>query len=356
MDFDGATKDQITRLYDLLLGNVLTDAGDGSFSCRDVQESEFYALYGGLLFLGLFLGLLFLMATVLIIYYKQISEGYEDKERFAILEKVGMSQQQVRTAIRSQVRMVFFLPLLGAIIHLAASFKMISKLMSALGLQNIPLFALCCAGTVAAFAVGYFIIYHPHRSHLLQNRPLNTPVVLFFFPNAPTAVEIHCDFSRLWGYDKETQKGGEQPVYRIYLVEDDQVIAATIGEKLTAWGFTVRCAENFSDILGEFASFQPHLVLMDITLPFYNGYHWCQEIRRVSQVPILFLSSASDNINIVMAINMGADDFIAKPFDLSVLLAKVQAALRRAYMTTRAEPLGGTQRRPVQQPGLHHGL
>lgn len=160
MDFDGATKDQITRLYDLLLGNVLTDAGDGSFSCRDVQESEFYALYGGLLFLGLFLGMLFLMATVLIIYYKQISEGYEDKERFAILEKVGMSQQQVRTAIRSQVRMVFFLPLLGAIIHLAASFKMISKLMAALGLQNIPLFALCCAGTVAAFAVGYFIIYH----------------------------------------------------------------------------------------------------------------------------------------------------------------------------------------------------
>ena len=160
MDFDGATKDQITRLYDLLLGNVLTDAGDGSFSCRDVQESEFYALYGGLLFLGLFLGLLFLMATVLIIYYKQISEGYEDKERFAILEKVGMSQQQVRTAIRSQVRMVFFLPLLGAIIHLAASFKMISKLMSALGLQNIPLFALCCVGTVVVFAVGYFIIYH----------------------------------------------------------------------------------------------------------------------------------------------------------------------------------------------------
>ena len=133
------------------------------------------------------------------------------------------------------------------------------------------------------------------------------------------------------GYDKGNTERGEQPVYRIYLVEDDQVIAATIGEKLTAWGFTVRCAENFSDILGEFASFQPHLVLMDITLPFYNGYHWCQEIRRVSQVPILFLSSASDNINIVMAINMGADDFIAKPFDLNVLLAKIQAILRRTY-------------------------
>lgn len=120
-------------------------------------------------------------------------------------------------------------------------------------------------------------------------------------------------------------------MYRIYLVEDDPVIAAAIQEHLSAWGFTVQRAENFSDILGEFAAFQPHLVLLDITLPFFNGYHWCQEIRRVSQVPILFLSSASENMNIVMAIHMGADDFIAKPFDLSVLLAKVQAALRRAY-------------------------
>lgn len=120
-------------------------------------------------------------------------------------------------------------------------------------------------------------------------------------------------------------------MYRIYLVEDDRVIAKTIADKLTAWNFTVKCTQDFSSILGEFVEFQPHLVLMDITLPFFNGYHWCQEIRRVSQVPILFLSSAAENINIVMAINMGADDFIAKPFDLSVLLAKVQAALRRAY-------------------------
>ena len=160
LDFDGVSKEEMLQLYQTLRSSVLSDTGDNTLSCRDAQEVDFYSLYGSLLFLGLVLGALFLMATVLIIYYKQISEGYEDKERFAIMEKVGMSQQQVRTAIRSQVRMVFFLPLLGAIIHLAASFKMISKLMAALGLQNIPLFALCCAGTVAAFAVGYFIIYH----------------------------------------------------------------------------------------------------------------------------------------------------------------------------------------------------
>lgn len=160
LDFDGVSKEEMLQLYQTLRSSVLSDTGDNTLSCRDAQEVDFYSLYGSLLFLGLFLGALFLMATVLIIYYKQISEGYEDKERFAIMEKVGMSQQQVRTAIRSQVRMVFFLPLLGAIIHLAASFKMISKLMAALGLQNIPLFALCCAGTVVVFAVGYFIIYH----------------------------------------------------------------------------------------------------------------------------------------------------------------------------------------------------
>lgn len=160
LDFDGVSKEEMLQLYQTLRSSVLSDAGDNTLSCRDAQEVDFYSLYGSFLFLGLFLGALFLMATVLIIYYKQISEGYEDKERFAIMEKVGMSQQQVRTAIRSQVRMVFFLPLLGAIIHLAASFKMISKLMAALGLQNIPLFALCCVGTVVVFAVGYFIIYH----------------------------------------------------------------------------------------------------------------------------------------------------------------------------------------------------
>ena len=120
-------------------------------------------------------------------------------------------------------------------------------------------------------------------------------------------------------------------MYRVFIVEDDGAIAGVIRRHLTGWGYTVRCAERFDDVLSEFAAFDPHLVLLDISLPFFNGYHWCQEIRRVSQVPILFLSSASENMNIVMAIHMGADDFIAKPFDLSVLLAKVQAALRRAY-------------------------
>lgn len=120
-------------------------------------------------------------------------------------------------------------------------------------------------------------------------------------------------------------------MYRIYLVEDDPVIAGTIAAKLESWGFAVQCAEDFAHVMEEFAAFQPHLVLMDVVLPFFNGYHWCQRIRQVSKVPILFLSSAGENVNIVMAINMGADDFIPKPFDLSVLLAKVQAALRRAY-------------------------
>lgn len=128
--------------------------------CRQDGRQDLYTMYGGLLFLGLFLGALFLMATVLIIYYKQISEGYEDKERFAILEKVGMSQAQIRASIRSQVRAVFFLPLVGAVIHLAAAFKLITKLMAALYLYNTSLFALTCLGTVVVFAVGYFIIYN----------------------------------------------------------------------------------------------------------------------------------------------------------------------------------------------------
>ena len=142
-------------------GTSSTDAGDGSFSCRDVQESEFYALYGGLLFFRAVSGgcssswLRCSSSTT-----SRFLKGTRTRRRFAILEKVGMSQQQVRTAIRSQVRMVFFLPLLGAMVHLAVAFKMITKLLAALGLQNIPLFALCCAGTVAVFAVGYFVIYH----------------------------------------------------------------------------------------------------------------------------------------------------------------------------------------------------
>ena len=110
-------------------------------------------------------------------------------------------------------------------------------------------------------------------------------------------------------------------MHRIFIVEDDAAIAAALQKHLTTWGFDVRCAEDFRNVLAECTAFDPQLVLLDITLPFYNGYHWCQELRRVSNVPVVFLSSASDNMNIVMAMNMGADDFIAKPFDLDVLTA-----------------------------------
>ena len=127
--------------------------------CRQAAAEEFYSLYGGLLFLGLFLGALFLMATVLIIYYKQISEGYEDKERYVIMQKIGMSRDEVKTSIRSQILTVFFLPLAGAIIHLAAAFKMITKLMLVLNLSNVLLFAICTIGTIVVFAFVYAIVY-----------------------------------------------------------------------------------------------------------------------------------------------------------------------------------------------------
>ena len=118
---------------------------------------------------------------------------------------------------------------------------------------------------------------------------------------------------------------------KIFIVEDDPVIASTVAEHIASWGCETRIARNFQNIVQEFVEFDPQLVLLDVGLPFYNGYHWCSEIRRFSSVPIIFVSSASDNMNIVMAINMGADDFIAKPFDLNVLTAKVQAMLRRTY-------------------------
>ena len=127
----------------------------------------------------------------------------------------------------------------------------------------------------------------------------------------------------------EKNKRGEQ--MKIFIVEDDGVIASAVSGQLSAWGYEARCALDFRNVLEEFAAFDPQLVLLDIGLPFYNGYHWCSLIRRQSRVPIIFISSASDNMNIVMAMNMGADDFIAKPFDLNVLMAKVQALLRRTY-------------------------
>lgn len=120
-------------------------------------------------------------------------------------------------------------------------------------------------------------------------------------------------------------------MYKILIAEDDRVIARTIRSHMESWGCEARCVDDFSDLLSEFAAYEPQLVLMDVSLPHYNGYYWCAEIRKLSKVPIIFLSSASDNMNIIMAMNMGGDDFIAKPFDLSVLTAKVQAMLRRTY-------------------------
>lgn len=130
-----------------------------SVESRELSRESFYELYGGFLFIGIFLGIIFLMATTLIIYYKQISEGYDDRERYQIMQKVGMSKKEVRQSIRSQVLLVFFLPLIMAVIHLAFAFKIITKLLSVLNLTNISLFFMYTVGTVAVFAVIYAIIY-----------------------------------------------------------------------------------------------------------------------------------------------------------------------------------------------------
>lgn len=118
---------------------------------------------------------------------------------------------------------------------------------------------------------------------------------------------------------------------KIMIVEDDEIISASVEKYLRNWGYYVRIIKDFEHVLREVADYNPHLVLMDISLPYFNGYYWCEEIRKVSKIPIIFVSSAADNMNIIMAVNMGADDFIAKPFELEVLLAKVQAILRRTY-------------------------
>lgn len=129
------------------------------FDGREMSRGDFYLLYGGLLFIGIYLGALFLMATVLIIYYKQISEGYDDRERFQIMQKVGMSRQEVKRSIRSQVVSVFFLPLVTAVIHITVAFPVVTKLMATLNLVNVPLFRNCTIATVAVFALFYGIVY-----------------------------------------------------------------------------------------------------------------------------------------------------------------------------------------------------
>lgn len=120
-------------------------------------------------------------------------------------------------------------------------------------------------------------------------------------------------------------------MYRLLIVEDDRGIAEGVREQAEAWDITVHIVTDFHGVMADFSRFDPHIVLLDISLPFFNGYHWCGEIRRVSNVPVIFISSAADNMNMIMAMNMGADDFIAKPFDGSVLIAKIQALLRRTY-------------------------
>lgn len=120
-------------------------------------------------------------------------------------------------------------------------------------------------------------------------------------------------------------------MYKILIVEDDETIAGGLKTHLEKWNYQAECMTDFKDVMGKFLEFEPQLVLLDIVLPFFNGFHWCQEIRKISKVPIIFLSSVNDNMNIVMAMNMGGDEFIEKPFDLNVLTAKVQALLRRAY-------------------------
>jgi len=120
-------------------------------------------------------------------------------------------------------------------------------------------------------------------------------------------------------------------MYKIFIVEDDMTIAKNLAEHLKKWNYEVEYVEDFKNVTGKFIEFAPQLVILDIVLPLFNGFYWCQEIRKISKVPIIFLSSANDNMNIVMAMNMGGDEFIEKPFDLNVVTAKVQAVLRRAY-------------------------
>lgn len=128
-------------------------------------------------------------------------------------------------------------------------------------------------------------------------------------------------------------------MYRILIVEDDRGIGEAIVRQASVWGLEAKCVTDFQNVMSQFGAFDPQLVLMDITLPFFNGYHWCSRIRQVSKVPIIFISSAADNMNIIMAVNMGADDFIAKPFDMSVLMAKINAMLRRTYDFTGISPM-----------------
>lgn len=128
-------------------------------------------------------------------------------------------------------------------------------------------------------------------------------------------------------------------MYRVYIVEDETALAEEIEKLAVSWQLQVKISKDFKNIVGEVAQYNPHIILLDIVLPFYNGFYWCGEIRKFSNVPIIFISSASDNMNMVMAMNMGADDFIPKPFDGNVLMAKIQALLRRSYDFALSSPV-----------------
>lgn len=128
-------------------------------------------------------------------------------------------------------------------------------------------------------------------------------------------------------------------MYKMLIVEDDSTIADEVAAQIAPWGIEAKKADDLRNVMQVFAKFQPHIVLLDISLPFFNGYHWCEQIRAVSKVPVIFISSASDNMNIVMAMNLGADDFVSKPFDMNVLTAKVRALLRRTYDFGASVPL-----------------
>ena len=128
-------------------------------------------------------------------------------------------------------------------------------------------------------------------------------------------------------------------MYKMLIVEDDPTIADEVAAQIEPWGIKAKKADGLRNVMQVFAKFQPHIVLLDISLPFFNGYHWCEQIRAVSKVPVIFIFSASDNMNIVMAMNLGADDFVSKPFDMNVLTAKVRALLRRTYDFGASVPL-----------------
>lgn len=119
--------------------------------------------------------------------------------------------------------------------------------------------------------------------------------------------------------------------YKILIIEDDRIIAESIKKHLEKWDYKIYCVTDFKEVIREVIGFKPELILLDITLPFYNGFYWCNEIRKFTKIPIIFISSADDKMNIVTAMDMGGDDFISKPFDLAVLTAKINALLRRSY-------------------------